>query len=140
MKMEQSRRSGLRDCLGCGEGAEPVDGALEAIFERDFRMIGEVVADAADIGAGEADIAGAWWCELWGQVCAEDTVECIDELEQRDGATGADVVGEGVGGELRSEGSAEEGLDGVVDVGEIAGLEAIAEDGGGSAVAHGVDE
>ena len=113
-------------CCGAVEG----EGFGEALLPGEVGLIGERGAGGSDVGAGGADVAGARGLELGLDVLVGLAVEFGDEFEEGDAAAATDVenfAGDVLGGRF---GGAEVGVDDVADGGEVAGLLAVAENGG----------
>src|SRR5258706_12358272 len=110
----------------------PGVGAFEAFFEKDGGLVTEEFLGKADVGEGIADVAFARRLVFCLQSFAGGFLEHLQNLVERNGVAGADVEGASRGaGSLASESV---GKHGVINIGEVTGLLAVAEDGGWSGV------
>lgn len=107
---------------------EPRDGAGKAVLEGDLRAPAELAGSQAGIGERQADVPGARVGVLPVGAPAEDRLQRADELVDGHRPPAGDVgdlaAGMGAGG---GRGDAV-GRDDVGDVGEVAGLLAVAVD------------
>src|SRR5579864_2710193 len=116
-------------------GLIPGKSALEAFFEEDGGFVAEKFLGKANVGEGVADVAFAGGFVFCFESLARGFLKHLENLVERDGVAGADV--EGSAGGAGGFAGENVGLDGVVHVGEVAGLFAVAEDDGRSGIEEG---
>jgi hypothetical protein len=115
-----------------------LDSAFQTFLKGNGRLIAEVLLDPSDVGTGIADIAGSWRGEAWLKLGAENAIESIHELKDRDGSPCSHVVGGS--GQGRGESGTQEGLDRILHIRKVSRLSAIPVNGRRLVLQHGGDE
>ena len=105
-------------------GAVPVEGALQTFFQADGGFVAEDSAGVGDVGLRVANVTIAWRVMARFEGLARDFAQGRDNFVQVDARSCADV--EDSSGSAGSFTGKQVGLHSVVNVGEIAGLRAVA--------------
>src|SRR5271155_5072489 len=106
--------------------AIPLEGSLEAFLEKDGGFVAEELLGMTDIGEGIADVSVASRFVVCLKRFSGNAAEDFPNLIERDAMPGANVKDSaGGGGSFTGQ---EVGLNGVVDIGEIARLLTVTKD------------
>src|ERR1700733_10372026 len=114
-------------CAGSlGLAPIPVDGSLQSLFETHCRFIAEALFGLGDIGQGVLDVAATFRAMEGRAIVGSKSLKQLEGLVERDSSTSRHVeyfAGHFSGGGLAGQ---KVSLDGIVNVGEITALLAIA--------------
>src|SRR5579885_683619 len=114
----------------------PLDGAAEAFFKADERLVAEGFAGGGDVGQCVLDVSGAWGAVDGGVGVSGEFGEDLIRLVQSVALAAGDV--EDTPGNFFSGCSGSEKIcrDGIFNVSKVAALLAVAKDGGPLAAQH----